>query len=426
MLKLLGAVLLGCGWGVWCGQVWATEPVVVTQLYSPGKMDEPNRNRMLADLKKETGIELQYKAVSGDGDTTQRLQIMAGETQDIIYLTNTNNQEIFTSEGLILPLEAMAANDKVDLKATFGNYLRPRNGHVYYLPAEISMQVVFYNKALFDKAGVAYPKPGWTWADYVAIAKKLNKPSQKVWGSLMQNWEYFQYMGAHLRGVPDYSADGQPNFQHPAFKEALKWFGDLGNVHKIQPSWKAMSLGAATWNSMMTGNFGMTYIGSWHLVLFGDRVNNPRDWKFGIAPPPVFPGYKNALVAGAAYAVSKNTRHPQEAFRVAAWLSKNAYKYLGGLPALASLSRENFRAYFQEFCDTRFKGDITVDDLYAATLGNGLNVVPEKITGEAGPEINAMYLTEAEKYLVGWQSLDDTMATIQKKATEIVARNVQK
>lgn len=402
--------------------VQAKSPVVLTTLVPTEQAIDANQLRMLADLKKETGIELQYKAMAGDNDASQKLQIIAGEPHDLVYLTNTNSQEVFSAEGLVLPLEQMAAKAGVDLKAIFGRYLRPIGSHIYFLPSEMSMQVVFYNKEIFDKAGVPYPRAGWTWNDYVSSAKKLTKPSQKIWGSLMQNWEYFQYIGAHQRGINDFKADGSANFDHPAFKEALKWFGDLGAKEKIQPSWKAMAQGEATWHSMLDGRFAMTYNGSWHLVLFADTVNYPRTWKFGIAPPPIFPGYKNAQVAGAAFAVTKNSRHPEEAFRAITWLASNGYKYTGNIPALASLDRQSFRTVFQPICETRFKGDISADDLFQATLGNGLEVVQEKITGPAGPDLNKMYQTEGEKYLVGWQSLDETMALIQKKANEILAK----
>ena len=31
-----------------------------------------------------------------------------------------------------------------------------------------------YNKAVFDKYGVEYPKEGWNWNDYEALAEELN------------------------------------------------------------------------------------------------------------------------------------------------------------------------------------------------------------------------------------------------------------
>jgi multiple sugar transport system substrate-binding protein len=43
------------------------------------------------------------------------------------------------------------------------------------LPLSISSFVVYYNKALFDAAGKAYPKAGWTWDEFLATAQALTK-----------------------------------------------------------------------------------------------------------------------------------------------------------------------------------------------------------------------------------------------------------
>ena len=49
------------------------------------------------------------------------------------------------------------------------------NDELTCLPQNISSLVVYYNKDMFEKAGVAEPKAGWKWADMVAAAKKLTK-----------------------------------------------------------------------------------------------------------------------------------------------------------------------------------------------------------------------------------------------------------
>ena len=45
-------------------------------------------------------------------------------------------------------------------------------GKVIGFPAILGNLAVIYNKALFDKAGLPYPTPDWTWDDFRADAKK--------------------------------------------------------------------------------------------------------------------------------------------------------------------------------------------------------------------------------------------------------------
>jgi multiple sugar transport system substrate-binding protein len=49
------------------------------------------------------------------------------------------------------------------------------NGAVYGLPRDIEAHALYYNKKLFDEAGVTYPTDEWTWDDLLAAAEKLTK-----------------------------------------------------------------------------------------------------------------------------------------------------------------------------------------------------------------------------------------------------------
>jgi multiple sugar transport system substrate-binding protein len=47
------------------------------------------------------------------------------------------------------------------------------DGEQICMPQNISSLVVYYNKDLFDEAGLSYPDEGWTWADFLRMAKAL-------------------------------------------------------------------------------------------------------------------------------------------------------------------------------------------------------------------------------------------------------------
>ena len=46
------------------------------------------------------------------------------------------------------------------------------DGSVYGFPRDISVEVLYYNKDIFDEAGVAYPDDTWTWDDFLAAAER--------------------------------------------------------------------------------------------------------------------------------------------------------------------------------------------------------------------------------------------------------------
>ena len=76
----------------------------------------------------------------------------------------------------VLDLTSLINEDKkFSLNGYFPATLKPLtyNGHLYGLPVNWSTMVMFYNKTLFDKAGVKYPDESWTWDDFRAAAQKL-------------------------------------------------------------------------------------------------------------------------------------------------------------------------------------------------------------------------------------------------------------
>ena len=57
------------------------------------------------------------------------------------------------------------------------------NGKVIGIPALVDNLAVVYNKTLFAKAHLPLPGPDWTWAQFLADAKKLTDPASKQFGT---------------------------------------------------------------------------------------------------------------------------------------------------------------------------------------------------------------------------------------------------
>jgi multiple sugar transport system substrate-binding protein len=59
---------------------------------------------------------------------------------------------------------------------------QPTGRRTIGFPAVVDNIALLYNKTLFDRAGVAYPTPDWTWEDFRAAAKQLTNPDDHVFG----------------------------------------------------------------------------------------------------------------------------------------------------------------------------------------------------------------------------------------------------
>ncbi len=403
-----------------------TEKERVVTVYEDAKRAESDEvKKELADFTKETGIKVELNIVPGDGVEVYKkidIDMISGEKTDVIRLSNPILIDKYGSNGWLYPLDELMKKENYDSAKVFGKYLpKFADNKTYVLPDQAGKWAVYYNKKIFDDAGVAYPSGDWTWDDYIATAKKLTKADKGIYGSYMLDYDNYMYMLARQYDVNGYKEDGTSNYDDPAFKKALQFFGDLGNVEKIQPSWLEFKSKKLSWDGFMSGNYGMHFIGTWYTNQFKDKKTYPRDWKVGITQIPVPADGKGnnnfGIVAG--YGVNKNAAHPEEAYTYIKWMAENSYKYGGNLPARVDLNDDDIKQLFKKTSD-ELSGEITVEDLDKALISNDLGFVDEKITGAGSTEYSNIILQESELYLVGQKSLDDTVASIKKRADQAI------
>ncbi|MNC33393.1 Bacterial extracellular solute-binding protein [compost metagenome] len=237
----------------------------------------------------------------------------------------------------------------------------------------------------------------------------------------MLDYDNYLYFTARQKDVPAYKEDGTSNYDDPAYKDALKFFADLGNVHKIQPSWLEYKTQKVAWDAFMTGNYGMHLIGSWYLGILTDKEAYPVDWKWGITqvPVPDSGDGDRTLVAGGAFGVNSKSEHKEAAFKFINYLSQNLYKENKGIPPMENVSDADKTALLQRIADSS-NGSVTVDDLNKAIFDSGLGVADEKISGPGSSVISQTVLQEGELYMVGQKSLDDAIKDIKKKSDEAI------
>ncbi|MDF2723415.1 MAG: extracellular solute-binding protein family 1 [Paenibacillus sp.] len=104
--------------------------------------------------------------------------IAAGQTIDIYY-ESVNFFNTVTTYQLGYDMTDLIKTHSIDLNAFEGSmidYARAMSAKgIYGLPAWTENVILFYNKDLFDKFGVSYPKNGMTWDDLAELAKKMTR-----------------------------------------------------------------------------------------------------------------------------------------------------------------------------------------------------------------------------------------------------------
>lgn len=388
--------------------------------------------KLIELVKEETGIDIEFYVVpntkAGEVDKTL-VSLMAGDEVDLIYNTKPG-LKTFYNAGVLTPMNELAAASGYDIKGVFGDYVPEFDGDVYGLPAFSDIWITLYNKQIFDDAGVPYPTAeGWTWEKYVETAKQLTDTSKGIYGSIMLDYDCYNYMYALQNGWEAYKADGTANFDDPKFKESLEFFYGLGNDEKIQQSILEFKASNTPWNAFMTtGQYGMFMCGGWVTSVLNQFDKYPREWKAGILPMPYPEGQDpSTLTVPGCYAVPSTSKNKEAAFAAAACMAENQYTLgMGRVPARVDLSDEEINDYIENSLAKPFEFDaISVEDFKTAWFDGNRTALSEKIIGFGDAAIAQAIIEEGQLYGQGAQDIDTTVTKIQSRANKAIEEDKQ-
>lgn len=132
-----------------------------------------------AFTKSHSAVQVELIHIPGQSDYRKRVaaDLVAGTPADVV-LFNYRLYAPFASSGALEPLSTYLKNSTLVKEADYYPQAIQAfkwQGEQMCIPQNISSLVVYYNKALFDQAGVAYPKTGWTWDDFTIAAQALTQ-----------------------------------------------------------------------------------------------------------------------------------------------------------------------------------------------------------------------------------------------------------
>ena len=218
-----------------------------------------------------------------------------------------------------------------------------RQGDLWALPTEMDAQMLFYNKALFDAAGVDAPQPEWTWDDFLKAADQLTQGRgvSKQWGfvTLARGWETLPLVLAAQQGgslVNDRVAPTRATLNDPMLVSALRWYADLSQVYGVMPP---PTVHFADWEKMEAlvsqGRAAM-----W-ITSVGSRYWKEMDIDLGVVPLPASAdgGRPATMYTVLGYGISAQTPYVREAWHWLTFLAQqpNATR---GLPASRSVAEQ--------------------------------------------------------------------------------------
>jgi multiple sugar transport system substrate-binding protein len=233
-------------------------------------------NELLAAFEAENpDIQVQLEPINfGDYYARLKTQIAAGSPPDIIQIGDDAVPDFVGGGGVADISGYLSGADGIDTSIYLPGLLTPGmvDGKQYFLPKDYSPLIVYYNKKLFDQFGVAYPKDGWTWDEFLATAQALTKDTDgdgktDTWGvQLFGPWTTgFEYWVAAAGGSL-ISTDGKAfvgSFDSEAVANAVQFYGDLYNKHKVAPPPADLSAFGGGNSEFDAGKAAMRIFGYW-------------------------------------------------------------------------------------------------------------------------------------------------------------------
>jgi len=189
-------------------------------------------------------------------------------------------------------------------------------GKQYGLPWNGGMLMIYYNRALFRKAGLPDPPKDWTWTQWVETCRKLTRDVDGD-GRIDQFGTQVNphYMGSLLPWIWMFGGDIiDPTMTHatmdtPAGRESLKFLRDLIYKEHVAPrSNEFTGMGGSV--MFMTGRVGMVLDGVWALPFMRQT---DIDWDVTFVPRGPAGRFSRGTWDGVA--MYRNSQHKQEAWR---------------------------------------------------------------------------------------------------------------
>src|SRR5690606_5623398 len=209
-------------------------------------------------------------------NTLVTADLAAGSGPDIITQKEVKYLTTFQEGGQLLDVSDVKLPDGIG-----GADPYKVDGTAYAVPYRQDAWVLYYNKALFDAAGVDYPDGSWTWDDYDAASEKLSGDAAK--GSYMHRWQSVVQGFANAQTGSDI-LKGEYDYMKPYYERVLK-LQDEG----AQVDFNTSSANQLTYQ----GEFGtqkaaMLPMGSWYTAtLIAQQASGEADaFEWGIAPAP--------------------------------------------------------------------------------------------------------------------------------------------
>ncbi|MDR2535468.1 MAG: sugar ABC transporter substrate-binding protein [Treponema sp.] len=376
------------------------DSVVYKTLIDAFKKAHPNINVEMVDIP--------------SADYTQKLQVMlnGGSDVDILWIKDGDTTKGHANRGQLADLSAYIQRDGIDLKGFNGLAERFNlGGKMVALPVSTGYYILYYNKDIFDKAGVPYPSNDMTWSQYEQLCAQLTSGSgtDKVYGGFLHTWNacvqnWGVQDGKNTIMATDYS------FFKPYYEMALR----LQTAGYIWDYGSLRTSGVNYGSAFLQGNVATLPMGTWFYTTIITRINNQEaNIRWGIAALPHPEGVPAGWTVGSVTPLAINQASKN---KDAAWEFVKFATGEEGAKIHASAGSLPARANTQTLQSIANAPGMPEGALAALTVKN---ITLDRPMEDQVLQINQMLGEEHSLIMLGEVTVDQGLANMAKRSKEI-------
>ncbi|TNJ66016.1 extracellular solute-binding protein [Paenibacillus hemerocallicola] len=207
------------------------------------------------------------------------------------------------------------------------------------LPITNTIPVLYYNKEIFDRFGVAYPKNGMTWDEMYDIARKLTRTEggKTYLGFAFSFYHHFFHMNSLSTPYVDAKTGLSAFTSNPDWKRLIDASIVKTYESTVYQNWLKENKRIPKFDDFLLGTVAMQFS---QVYGGGDMLTKLETFNYGVVSTPIFAGTKTGTQPYPTYVgVSSTSKHKEEAMEIINYLvSEEHQTYLardkGAIPAI--------------------------------------------------------------------------------------------
>ncbi len=290
------------------------------------KYDDMRRQQMREFEKLHPDVECTYLPLPIN-NLGQKLKAMfEGKKAPDVFVVRGIAEDLL--ENRLLDLTPYVERDWDYFKDFNSKALKRVYGRYYAIPINTGAVILFYNKRLFDEAGVPYPNEEWDWSDFREAAIKLTKRDKQgrvvQWGASMMAlwWQLALENGARI-----WNEDRtQCVFDSQEAADAFRFYRELFAKYGVTPAPEPAN--RERFRMDFRNGIAAMFIGDrWRSVEFKEGPVRD-DWR--VAPmPKAYNGSRRWEYKYSILGVSVQSKHPEMAYELLKFMTRSEFtRYL--------------------------------------------------------------------------------------------------